>query len=123
MFLRHIALIGLLTLFGMHAIAGQKVPTGAVASTSLAGTQDKKWYYPFEIGELKIRQSNDGTGVIKEVSCSDCDYQLVRITGKTRVFVNGKRARLLRARERAGKPVFIEFDKKTAVVKNIYWEE
>ena len=110
-------------LSGMQLHAGEKVLIGTPVATKTDGRQQKQWYYPFEIGELSIKQSNDGTGIIKEVSCGDCDYQFVKITAKTRVFVNGKETRLLRARERAGKPVFIEFDKQTAEVKNIYWTE
>jgi hypothetical protein len=113
----------LLLLSGMQLHAGEKVLIGTPVAAKTDSRQQKQWYYPFEIGELNIRQSNDGTGIIKNVSCGDCDYQFVKITPKTKVFVNGKETRLLRARERAGKPVFIEFDKKTAEVKNIYWAE
>ena len=113
----------LLMLFSMQAVAGEKVLIGTPVSKSLTGKPDKPWYYPFEIGELNIKQSNDGTGIIKEVTCPECDYQFVKITPATKVIVNGKPAGLLRARERAGQPVFIEFDKKTAEVKYIYWAE
>jgi hypothetical protein len=110
-------------LFSAQLRAGEKVPSGTPLSKSLAGKEEKKWYYPFEIAELKIKQTNDGSGIIKEVSCSGCDYQFVKITAGTRVFVNGVKVNLLRARERAGQPVYIEFDKETAEVKHIYWSE
>jgi hypothetical protein len=113
----------LLLLSGMQLHAGEKVLIGTPVAPKSDSRQQKQWYYPFEIGELNIKQSNDGTGIIKDVSCGDCDYQFVKITASTKVFVNGKETRLLRARERAGKPVFIEFDKTTAEVKNIYWAE
>jgi hypothetical protein len=90
---------------------------------STSNTEDKVWYYPYEIGELRIKQSNDGTGIIKEVTCPDCNYQFVKITPGTQVFVNGNRVDLLRARERAGQAVYIEFDRETAEVKHIYWSE
>lgn len=83
----------------------------------------KKWYYPHEIGQLKIKQTNDGTGIIKDVSCDDCDYNFVKITPDTRVIVNSIEVDLLRARERAGKGAYIEFDRDTAEVKYIYWSE
>lgn len=111
-------------LFAAQISASEKLSIGAAGTKSLNGKQaEKKWYYPFEIGELKIKQSNDGTGIIRQVSCSGCDYQFVKITPETQVFVNGRKAGLLRARARAGLPVFIEFDRKTAEVKNIYWAE
>jgi hypothetical protein len=99
----------------------------AITVLTLLGTQtsaeEKKWYYPFEIGELKIKQSNDGSGIIKEVTCSDCDFQFVKITPDTKVFVNNINVDVLRARDRAGKAAYIEFDKATAEVKHIYWSE
>ena len=88
-----------------------------------ASAEEKKWYYPFEISELKIKQSNDGSGIIKEVTCLGCDYRFVKIDVDTEVIVNGKKVNLLRARERAGKQAYIEFDRDTAVVKYIYWAE
>ena len=119
----HALTVILLLLLGMRLHAGEKVLIGTPLVNKSDGRQQKQWYYPFEIGELKIRQANDGTGIIKDVSCGDCDYKFVKITPKTKVVVNGREAALLRARERAGKPVFIEFDKKTAEVKHIYWTE
>ena len=113
----------ILMLLSAPLSAGEKVLIGTPLSKSLPGAEEKKWYYPFEIGELKIKQSNDGSGIIKEVSCPDCDYQFVKITADTRVFVNGEKVNLLRARERAGQAAYIEFDKETAEVKHIYWSE
>jgi hypothetical protein len=114
----------LLLLFSAPLSAVKHVPIGTPLGNSPQIKQgDKKWYYPFEIGELKIRQSNDGTGIIKNVTCLGCDYQLVKITAGTKVIVNGQEVDLLRARERAGKNAYIEFDRDTAVVKHIYWAE
>ena len=96
---------------------GKPLTTGASASA------EKKWYYPFEIGELKIKQSNDGSGIIQDVSCEGCDYQFVKITPKTEVIVNGIKVDVLRARERTGKDVYIKFDKDSAEVKQIFWSE
>ena len=96
---------------------------GQPLTRSSTAADEKKWYHPFEIGELKIKQTSDGSGIIKKVSCRDCDYKFVKITADTQVFVNGQKANLLRARERAGQQVFIEFDKETAEVKYIHWAE
>jgi hypothetical protein len=104
-------------------VSAEKLLKGTPLSRGSIGTEEKKWYHPYEIGELRIRQSNDGSGIIKEVSCRDCDFQFVKITADTEVFVNNKRVNLLRARERAGQSAFIEFDKNTAEVKYIRWSE
>jgi hypothetical protein len=123
--LLQILTLGLMLLFSMHASAVKNnVLIGTPLSKSLNGKPvEKKWYYPYEIGELNIKQSNDGTGIIKDVTCTDCDYQFVKITADTEVFVNGMKVNLLRARERAGQAVFLEFDKETAEVKYIRWSE
>jgi hypothetical protein len=102
-------------------VSAERLLKGTPLSRGLTGAEEKKWYYPYEIGELKIRQSNDGTGIIKDVTCRGCDYQFVKITADTEVFVNGEKVGLLRARERAGQDVFIEFDRETAEVKYIRW--
>jgi hypothetical protein len=121
--LRHVLPIAMLMLFSGHISAGEKLLIGTPLAQHAGGKQEKKWYYPFEIPELKIKQSNDGTGIISDVSCGDCDYQFVKLTRDTEVIVNARKTHLLRARERAGMSVFIKFDKKTAEVKYIYWSE
>ena len=113
----------MLMLFSGHISAGEKLLIGTPLAQHAGGKQEKKWYYPYEIGELKIKQTNDGSGIIKDVSCRGCDYQFVKITADTKVIVNGVEVNLLRARERAGQSAYIEFDKETAEVKHIYWSE
>ena len=114
--------ITILMLFSAQ-VSADRILKGKPLSRGSTGTEEKKWYYPYEIGELKIKQTNDGSGIIKEVTCGDCDYQFVKITADTEVFVNGMKVNLLRARERAGQDAFIEFDRETAEVKYIRWSE
>ena len=111
--------ITILTLFSAQ-VSADNLLKGTPLSRGSTGTEEKKWYYPYEIGELKIKQSNDGTGIIQDVTCTGCDYQFVKITRDTEVFLDGVKVNLLRARERAGQDVFIEFDKETAEVKRIH---
>ena len=114
--------ITILMLFSAQ-VSADRILKGKPLSRGSIGTEEMKWYYPYEIGELKIKQTNDGSGIIKEVTCGDCDYQFVKITADTEVFVNGQKVDLLRARERAGQQAFIEFDRETAEVKYIHWSE
>ena len=113
----------LLVLASAQLYAGENVLIGTSLSKSHTGKEEKKWYYPFEISELRIKQTSDGRGIIKEVTCKGCDYQFVKITADTSVFVNGKKVNLLRARERAGQEAYIEFDRDTAEVMYISWSE
>ena len=96
---------------------------GEYLSRSADVNKEKVWYYPFEIGELNIKLASDGTGIIKDVSCSDCDFKFVKVTPDTAVYVNGIKRDLMLARDRAGKPVYIEFNKETAEVVSINWAE
>lgn len=114
--------ITMLMLFSAQ-VSAEKLLKGVPLSRGSTGTEEKKWYYPYEIGELRIRQSNDGSGIINNVTCPDCDYKFVKITPDTEVFVNGVKVEVLRARERAGQDAYIKFDKATAEVKQIYWSE
>ena len=113
----------MLLLFAAEAYAGKKVLIGTPVASAAGSKPEKEWYYPFEIAELKIRQSNAGTGIIKDVTCPGCDYRFVKITANTSVIVNGEKVDRLSARERAGKPAYIEFDRDTAEVKFLYWAE
>lgn len=132
--LRHILPITILVLFGTQASAAEggapafKAPKEhALIGTPLSRTSvskpEQKWYYPYEISDLDIKQTNDGTGIIRGIHCGECDYKIVTITPDTKVIVNGNEVELLRARERAGQEAFIEFDRETAEVKHIYWSE
>lgn len=120
--LLHILALTTLVLFSSQ-LAAERLLKGTPLSRDVRAGDEKKWYYPFEIGELKIKQTSDGSGIIKEVTCPDCDYKFVKITADTKVIVNGVEVNLLRARERAGLDAYIEFDEKTAEVKHIYWSE
>ena len=88
-----------------------------------AASSEKKWYYGYEIADLKIKLSSDGKGIIKDIVCEVCDFNFVKITPKTVARISGVKTNLLRARERAGKEVYIEFDTDTAEVITINWAE
>ena len=76
-----------------------------------------------EISSLKMKLSNDGTGIIKNVRCGGCDYNFGKITENTKAYVNGVNVSLFRARERAEKPVFIQFVRSTGEIVAIRWSE
>jgi len=76
-----------------------------------------------ELYSLKIKLSNDRTGIIKNVSCGGCDYKIGKITKKTQVYINGTEVDLLRAREGAGKQAFIQFIRKTGEIVAIYFRQ
>ena len=85
--------------------------------------QSKPTLAELELPSLAIKLSNDGTGIIKKVTCGGCDYNFGKITRNTKAYVNGVNVDLLRARERAGKPVFIQFVRSTGEIMFIRWSE
>ena len=79
---------------------------------------------PFVVDEtdnLKILLSKDGTGVIKDISCSECSFKIVKITAKSKASVNGKEVSILEAKARAGKSAMVSFHPQTAEVQFIRW--
>jgi hypothetical protein len=88
-----------------------------------AASAEQQPYAEFEVPSLKMKLSDDGTGIIKKVTCGGCDYSFAKITKNTQAYVNGVNVDLFRARERAGKPVFIQFVRSTGEVMAIRWSE
>jgi len=76
-----------------------------------------------EIPQLKMKLSNDGTGIIRQVSCGDCNYKFGKITKNTQAYVNGTRVDLFLVRKRAGLPIFIKYVRSTGEVMEIHWSE
>lgn len=86
-------------------------------------TSKQKTYAENEVVHLNIVLAKDGTGIIKDITCSYCDFNFVKITPKTQAFANGKTVDISRARSRFGKPAFVQFNAKTAEVQAISWDE
>ena len=78
-------------------------------------------YVTFETHNLKIKLSNDGTGVVQGVQCSGCDYNIVKITKDSKFTARGVEVGVLETQERAGKPAMISFTPETREVQFIRW--
>lgn len=75
----------------------------------------------FEADSLKIKLSNDGTGIVKDVDCMGCDFNIVNITKNSKASANGVDVSILEARSRANKPAMVSFDPNTREVQFIRW--
>jgi len=81
---------------------------------------------PFVVDEtdsLNILLSKDGTGIIKDISCSTCDFDRVKITAKSKASINGKDVNILQAKSRFGQSAMVSFHPKTAEVQYIRWTQ
>ena len=56
-----------------------------------------------EVHSMELKLSNDGTGIIKGVTCKGCGYKFGKITENTKAYVDAVNVDLFRVRERAGK--------------------
>ncbi len=74
-----------------------------------------------ETDNLKIKLSNDGTGVVQNIGCYGCDFNMVNITRNSKASINGKEVSIFEARARAGKPAMVSFNPETREVQYIRW--
>lgn len=75
----------------------------------------------FETDSLKIKLSNDGTGIVQGIQCYKCDYNFVKITANSKVTNKGVEVNIMEAASRAGKPAMISFTPSTREVQFIRW--
>lgn len=80
-------------------------------------------YVPFEAAQLKIKLSDDGTGIVKGVSCMTCDFSVVNITENTKAYASGAEVSIFEARKRANKYATVSFNPETREVLTIRWSK
>jgi len=80
-------------------------------------------FVAYEADKLKIKLSNDGTGVVQDVECRGCDFKVVKITSNSRATIDGKEVSIFEARKRAGKQAMVSFNPETREVQFIRWSE
>ena len=81
---------------------------------------------PYDIAEvtkLKIKLSNDGTGIVNNIPCSGCDSNYLSITENSRATKNGVAVDIQEVKKRAGKSIGISFDPQTREVQYFRWYE
>ena len=84
----------------------------------------KQYFKELEVDGLKINLSKDGTGIVKNESCSDCgDSRFLKITKNTKAVKNGVEIDIQQAKKRAGKSVGISYDPQTQEIQYIHWHE
>ena len=79
---------------------------------------------PFKVVELfnlKIKLSNDGTGIVKNIRCNGCDFKFLKITPQSKATEDGVEVNIQQAKKRAGKTAMVSFDPRTQEVQFIRW--
>lgn len=92
---------------------------GFEMNSAFAAGQMVEFESAFETEALYIRLTNDGTGIIKGRQCDDCDLEMVKITPKTVVEINGLKVDLMKAKSLSGKAALVLYNLNTKEVRLI----
>lgn len=79
---------------------------------------------PFRVIETisaQVRLSNDGTGIVKNVHCYGCDFNLVKITKNSKATSKGVEVNILEVRKLNNALIMVSFNPETQEVKYIRW--
>ena len=68
---------------------------------------------------LKIKVSNDLTGIVTGKICQSCELQVIKVTPSTQLYVAGKKVSLKLASDQNGKAGVVFFDPKTKTATRI----
>lgn len=74
-----------------------------------------------EVDVKSIKLSDDRTGVVKDIACFGCDFNMVKITKDTRAAVKGVPVDILEVKKLSDKVVMVAFDPKTREVLYLRW--
>ncbi len=78
-------------------------------------------YVPVEIPASFVRLSNDGTGIVKGVSCDGCSYKFLKVTKNSKAYASAKLTDIRGVRDIKNKMVYVKFARATGEVIAIYW--
>jgi len=79
---------------------------------------------PFRVVEIessKVVLSQDGTGIVKDIECSGCDFNIVKITAASKASNQGVEVDVVEVKSLRNKVVMVSFDPNTRVVQYIRW--
>lgn len=93
----------------------------SVSMTVFNVNAEQAKYIVFEALPLNIKLADDGTGIVKNIKCKGCDFNIVKITENTKATKRGVEVNILEARKRAGDSAMVSFDPKTQEVLYIRW--
>ena len=79
-------------------------------------------YRVVEIESSKIKLAQDGTGIVKGIKCTGCDFSFVKITASSKASIQGLEVNILQARNiKAGTVLMVSFNPVTQEVQYIRW--
>ena len=79
---------------------------------------------PFVVIETEpnnIRLADDGTGIVKNIFCSGCDFKIVKVTPASKATRQGVEVNMLEVRGLKDVVVMVSFNPETQEVQYIRW--
>ena len=79
---------------------------------------------PFVVIETEpnnIRLADDGTGIVKNIFCSGCDFKIVKVTPASKATRQGVEVSMLEVRGLKDVVVMVSFNPETQEVQYIRW--
>lgn len=80
-------------------------------------------HIPVEVPANKIKLSNDGTGIVKDVSCEGCDYKILKVTKNSKAYANSVLTDMVRVRAKKEGLVLVKYIRATGEVYEVRWFE
>ena len=74
-----------------------------------------------EVDVRSVKVAGDRTGIVKDISCFGCDFNIVNITKNTKATRGGAPVDILEIRDAVNVVVGVAFDPKTREVLRIDW--
>ena len=95
----------------------------AYTASSYAGKYvgQKSKYSVDEVDVRSVKLSKDRTGIVRDISCFGCDFNIVNITKNTRATRAGIKVDILEVIDARDVVVGVAFDAKTREVVHISW--
>lgn len=82
---------------------------------------EKPKYRVNEVDVRSIKLADDRTGIVKDIACFGCKFNMVKITKDTKATVKGKPVDILEVKKLSDKVVMVAFDPNTREVLYLRW--
>ena len=92
-----------------------------VMMISNAALAEEKPFLVIETASHNVKVSEDGTGIVKDIHCAGCDFNIVEITPRTKATRQGQEVSILEVRGLRETIVMVSFDPDTRKVQFVRW--
>ena len=98
-----------------------RLAIGLTFLLSLNAVAEEESAVVIETEPQNIRLADDGTGIVKNIFCTDCDFKVVKVTPASKATRQGVEVNILEVRGLKDIVVMVSFDRETQEVEYIRW--